>query len=58
MHWIEENHKVSKGQTKMECGEFISPTTEGGNYVERNLLGLDVKLGMQKCRITISINLF
>ena len=30
----------------MECGEFISPTTEGGNYVERNLLGLDVKLGM------------
>jgi hypothetical protein len=28
--WIEENHKVPKRKTKIECGEFIGSTTEGG----------------------------
>ena len=35
VHYNEENHEVSKGKTKMECGEFICSTTEVGKCCRR-----------------------
>jgi len=34
VHWIEENHEVPNGKTKMECGDLCC-TAEGGKFFRR-----------------------
>jgi hypothetical protein len=35
VHYVEENHEVPKGKSKMECGGFICCMTEGGKFCRR-----------------------
>jgi hypothetical protein len=39
LHYIEENHKVPKGKTKMLFGEVIYSTAQGVQYSRRNICG-------------------
>ena len=46
MRSIEESHEVPKGKTKMECANLYAVRPNADNFVEGNMLGSDMKLGM------------